>query len=247
MELKSLTQRIKCMESESGSLRMFLESLVFSSMRLGVPFIAPRQLGAVGDNLGRQFLPSVEWCTGQSGAPPDSHCSCPVHVLLPNQVHPTVAPPGPLAHQTLSGAHRAVRCTSWPLEQSTCRPQIARPTVGAGDHWLTGQSGAPPDIPVNYSHVVFSVSRERRVLRGWLTGQSGAPPDSPMNYSRTTPSILEIGYFTIDQPGAPNTVRCTTGQSGVPGPSRYLVIHNQVFSSAFLLLLALFLALRQTH
>jgi hypothetical protein len=30
-----------------------------------VPFIAPGQLGAVGDQLGRQFLPSVEWCTGQ--------------------------------------------------------------------------------------------------------------------------------------------------------------------------------------
>jgi hypothetical protein len=104
MELKSLTQRIKCVESESGSLRMFLEGLVFSSMRLGVPFIAPRQLGAVGDNLGRQFLPSVEWCTGQSGAPPDIHCSCPVHDLLPNQAHPTVAPSGPLAHRTLSGA-----------------------------------------------------------------------------------------------------------------------------------------------
>jgi hypothetical protein len=84
MELKSLTQRIKCVESEFGSLRMFLESLVFSSMCLGVPFIAPRQLGAVGDNLGRQFLPSVEWCTGQFGAPTDSHCSCPVHDLLPN-------------------------------------------------------------------------------------------------------------------------------------------------------------------
>jgi hypothetical protein len=78
-------------ESESGSLRVFLESLV-SSMRLGVPFIAPRQLGAVGDNLGRQFLPSVEWCTGQSSAPPDNHCSCPVHDLLPNQAYPTVAP-----------------------------------------------------------------------------------------------------------------------------------------------------------
>jgi hypothetical protein len=50
-------------ELGSGSLRMFLESLVYSCMLLGVPFIAPRQLGAVGDNLGRQFLPSVEWCT----------------------------------------------------------------------------------------------------------------------------------------------------------------------------------------
>ena len=51
---------------------MLSECLVFCSMRLGVPFIALRQLGVVGDQLGRQFLPSVEWCTGQSGAPPDS-------------------------------------------------------------------------------------------------------------------------------------------------------------------------------
>jgi hypothetical protein len=41
-------------------------------MRLGVPFIAPRQLGAVESNPGRQFLPSVTWRTGQSGAPPDT-------------------------------------------------------------------------------------------------------------------------------------------------------------------------------
>jgi hypothetical protein len=54
---------------------MLSECLGDSSIRLGVLFIAPRQLGAVGDNLGRQFLPSVEWRTGQSGAPPDSHCS----------------------------------------------------------------------------------------------------------------------------------------------------------------------------
>jgi hypothetical protein len=41
-------------------------------MRLGVPFIAPMQLGAVEDNHGRLILPSMVWCTGQSGAPPDS-------------------------------------------------------------------------------------------------------------------------------------------------------------------------------
>jgi hypothetical protein len=96
-ELKSLTQSIKCVEAESGSLRMFLVSLVGSTMRLGVSFIAPRQLGAVGDQLGKQFLPSVEWCTGQSGAPPDNHCSCPVCNLLPYRAHPTVAPRGWLA------------------------------------------------------------------------------------------------------------------------------------------------------
>jgi hypothetical protein len=74
-ELKSLRKSIECAETKCESLRMFKVCLVFSSMRLGVPFIAPRQLGAVGSNLGRQFLPSVRWRTGQSGAPPDKHCS----------------------------------------------------------------------------------------------------------------------------------------------------------------------------
>jgi hypothetical protein len=59
------------MLAESRRLRMFNRGLVFCSMRLGVPFIAPRQLGAVGSPFGRQFLPSVRWRTGQSSAPPD--------------------------------------------------------------------------------------------------------------------------------------------------------------------------------
>jgi hypothetical protein len=50
---------------------MFNGGLVYYSMCLGVPFIAPRQLGAVESPFGRQFLPSVGWRTGQSGAPPD--------------------------------------------------------------------------------------------------------------------------------------------------------------------------------
>jgi hypothetical protein len=67
-----LSQGIKCAESKSWCLGMLRECLVSSSMRLGVPFIAPRQLGAVESIPGRQFLPSVAWRTGQSGAPPDT-------------------------------------------------------------------------------------------------------------------------------------------------------------------------------
>jgi hypothetical protein len=110
---------------------MLREGLVFCSMRLGVPFIAPRQLGAIGDQLGRQFLPSIEWCTGQYGAPPDNYCSSPVCGFFPFLAHPTVELAVPLAHRTLSSAHRIVRC--------------AQPTVGSGhvspadfaaDRWL---------------------------------------------------------------------------------------------------------------
>jgi hypothetical protein len=48
MGLKSLSQRIECARMVSWCLGMIKECLGYSSMRLGVPFIAPRQLGAVG-------------------------------------------------------------------------------------------------------------------------------------------------------------------------------------------------------
>ena len=88
---------------------MFLECLGIFSMRLGVPFIDLRQLGAVGGNQGRQFLPSVGWRTGQSGVPPDRHCSVSGADCFPNLAQSTVADLEPLAHRTLSGAHRTVR------------------------------------------------------------------------------------------------------------------------------------------
>jgi hypothetical protein len=37
-------------------------------MRLGVPFIAPRDLGVIRASFGRPWLPFVHGCTGVSGA-----------------------------------------------------------------------------------------------------------------------------------------------------------------------------------
>jgi hypothetical protein len=75
---------------ESWCLEMIKECLVFS-MRLGVSFIAPRQLGAIGGNMGRQLLPSVGWRTGQSGAPTDRHCLWSGADRLPKMAQSTVA------------------------------------------------------------------------------------------------------------------------------------------------------------
>jgi hypothetical protein len=132
---------------------MFKVCLDSSSMRLGVPFIAPRQLGAVGSNLGRQFLPSVGWRTGQSGAPPDILYSLSGAYCFPKLAQPTVEDLEPLAHRTLSGAHRTVRCPHMTVGPTTRHAWIAWPTVGAVDRWLTGQSGAPPDSPVHHRTV----------------------------------------------------------------------------------------------
>jgi hypothetical protein len=168
-----------------------LECLGFSSMRLGVPFIAPRQLGVVGGQQGRLSLPSVRWRTGQSGAPPDSHCLCPVRDLLPILAQTTVADSWQLAHRTLSGAHQIVRC---PL--STVGAGHASLADCAADRWLTEQSGAPPDSPVNYSHTptIFLES-------GLFTGGWPGAPDSPVcqteqRFGCTEPSLLVL-FFSL--------------------------------------------------
>jgi hypothetical protein len=132
-ELKSLRMSIECAKMECGSLRMFRVCLVYSSMCLGVPFIAPRQLGAVESNPGRQFLPSVGWRTGQSGVPPDRHCSVSGADCFPKLAQPTVEDLESLAHRTLSGAHRTVQCPHQTVGSATRHARIARLTVGSPD------------------------------------------------------------------------------------------------------------------
>jgi hypothetical protein len=151
---------------------MFRVCLISSSMRLGVLFIAPRQLGAVESNSGRQFLPSVRWRTGQSGVPPDTHCSVSGADCFPKLAQSTVEDLEPLAHRTLSGAHQTVRCPHQTVGSAMCHARIARPTVGTAERWLTGQSGATPDSPLNFSRTPSTNSRERPVdqTSAWRTG-----------------------------------------------------------------------------
>jgi hypothetical protein len=153
-------------------------------MRLGVSFIAPRQLGAVESNLGRQFLPSVVWRTRQSGA-----------------------------HRTLSGA----RFPSFCGEADHWQPE---------SRWRTGHVRCTPDSLVPPSSRWLShVSCADRAADRW----PGRPlahrtvrctPDSPVNYSRTSPVNSRERPVRSSQPGAPDTVRCTIGQSGAPRLSR---------------------------
>jgi hypothetical protein len=137
-ELKSLTQSIKCAEMECGRLRILSECLGDSSMHLGVPFIAPRQLGAVGGQQGRPSLPSVGWRTGQSGAPPDSHCRWSGADLFPFLAQMTIAALSQLAHRTLSGAHRTVQCPLPTIGVGHASPADCTADHCAGDRWLTG-------------------------------------------------------------------------------------------------------------
>jgi hypothetical protein len=143
---------------------------------------------------------------------------------------PTVKDLEPLAHRTLSGAYRTVRCIpDSPVPHADRWRAHASRADCAADRWLTGQSGAPPDSPVIFSRTLLTVSQERRLRRRRLIGQSGAPPDSPVIYSRMPLSRPERRLFIGTGSGTPDTVRCTTGQSGAPRPSSLLVVHSQLF------------------
>jgi hypothetical protein len=138
-----------------------------------------------------------------SGGTPDSHYRRFGADLLPFLAQTTVAPRRRLAHRT-------VRCLLPTVGAGHVSPADFAADRCAVDRWLTGQSSAPPDSPVNFSRTPLNFSREQRLRRGRLTGQSSAPPDSPVNYSRTPSSSPESGWFTSDSSGAPDTVRCST-------------------------------------
>jgi hypothetical protein len=137
-------------------------------MRLGVPFIAPRQLGAVENKSGRPSLPSVcrahrtVWCT------PDT-VRCPIS-FLSRRSRPLLT--------VADLAHRTVRCTpDSPVPPSDLWPDHVSRADSATDRFL----GRPlahrtvrctPDSPVNFSRTPSANSRERRlqVEAAWRTG-----------------------------------------------------------------------------
>jgi hypothetical protein len=205
MELKSLSQRIKCAKLESWRLRMFLECLGVSSMRLGVPFVAPRQLGAVGGQQGRPKLSSNGWCTGQSGAPPNSHCRRSSADLFPILAQTTVADLWQLAQRTLSGAHRTVRCPLPTVGAGHASPADCATDRCTGDRWLTGQSGAPPDSSVNYSRTPPVFPESGLFTRGWpgtpdtvrcTTGQSSVPSRAGL-WLYQAKSFASLFFFSL--------------------------------------------------
>jgi hypothetical protein len=168
-------------------------------MRLEVPFIVPRQLGAVESKSGRPFLPSVIGRTGQSGA-----------------------------HRTVSGA----RFPSLNGKADRWRPE---------SRWRTGHVRCTPDSPVPPSdrwlgHVLRADSAADRWPGRPLAHRTvRCTPDSPVNYSRTSPVKSRERPVRSSQPGAPDTVRCPTGQSGAPRLSRFLAARAKTFPIGFFL------------
>jgi hypothetical protein len=130
----------------------------------GAPATSPNRWGST---VGA----SDNWATRQSGAAPDSHCSL------------SGAP-----SSACSDSARAVR-------KLFMHCSLLQTTFGADSRcsaWHTGQSGATPDSPVNYSGVAPrkpEASKLELIHPGapdtvrWCTGQSDAPDQGSLRLS----------------------------------------------------------------
>jgi hypothetical protein len=109
-------------------------------------------------------------------------------------------------------AHRTVRCTT-----GHCPVRISfllwrsRP-LALWSRGRTGQFGAP--FRPLARPCVSRGSRSRLLARPTV-----GSPDSPVNYSRMPLITSREQQVRLSQPGALDTVRCTTGQSGAPRQS----------------------------
>jgi hypothetical protein len=125
-----------------------------------------------------------------------------------------VGPPGcPVAHRTS------------PVDCPVCHPRVLCSSARAGAHLMRCRrplarssrcSAGSPDSPVNYSG---ADSRSWRVQsRSPLEHRtlSGVHRTCPVNYSEAPLKIPEGAKFGLESPGAPDTVRWHTGQSGAP-------------------------------
>jgi hypothetical protein len=149
-------------------------------------------------------------CLLSSGAP-DSHCRRSGADLLPFLAQTTVAAPRQLAHRTLSDAHRTVRCPLPTVGMGHASPVDCAADRCAGDRWLTGQSGAASNSPVNYSRT---------------------PPIFPESGLFT-----EAGLAHRTLSSAPeDTVRCTKPSWTTAAPSQVFCISFLFFFSLFLTL-----------
>jgi hypothetical protein len=110
----------------------------------------------------------------------------------------------PLAHRTLSGAHRIVWCPLLVVGSATRRARIKRSTVGPATVGSPDTVRCTPDSPVNYSRTLIIYSRERQVRLSQpgtpdtvrcTTGQSGAPRQSWLWLNKAISSSIRFLLF----------------------------------------------------
>jgi hypothetical protein len=134
------------------------------------------------------------------------------------------APDSPVHHQTST-----VHC---PMQISLLKWH-SRPLQNCS-RWRTGHCPVHTGQSCAPSRPLAGATRRARIARPTVALADVGSPDSPVNYSRTPPTKSREWPVRQSQPGASDTVRCTTGQSGAPRLSNsWLYAANSFQSLSF--------------
>jgi hypothetical protein len=148
------------------------------------------------------------------------------------------APDSPMRHRKLSGA---------PATSPGCWVS----TVRASDNGATGQSGGAPDRSCSLSGAPSGACSDLCARRctvhcsiavdRWRGRPLLRLPDYPVLHrtirwiiAERPPRIPERGKFGVELPGAPDTVRWHTGQSGAPDQGCLWVVFCSFYLNPFL-------------
>jgi hypothetical protein len=145
-------------------------------------------------------------CLLSPGAPdsPVHHRTLSGADLFPYLAKPTVGALELLAHRTLFGVHRTVRCPLLAVGLATRRARIKRPTVDPATVGSPDTVRCTPDSPVNYSRTPLISSREQQVRLSQpgapdtvrcTTGQSGAPRQNWLWLNKAISSPIRFLLF----------------------------------------------------
>jgi hypothetical protein len=104
------------------------------------PFYSPKAARSRWEQIWKAILALCRRAHRTVRCTPDT-VRCPIY-FLKQRSRPllTVGDLGADGAPDMSGAHRTVRCPLPTVGSATCLAQIARPTVGPADRWLTGLS-----------------------------------------------------------------------------------------------------------
>ena len=180
-ELKSLTQSIKCTETECGRLRMLSECLGFLLHAPRGPFYSPK---AAMSRWRQSWKANLAFCRV---AHRTVRCTTGQSLWLSGARSPSYSGADDHCRFVAVGAPDTVRCPLPTVGAGHVSPADCTADRCAGGRWLTGQSGAPPDSPVNYSRTPPNFPES-----GLFTGQSRDSPvcQAKLDFSYTKPSLL---------------------------------------------------------
>jgi hypothetical protein len=114
--------------------------------------------------------------------------------LFPYLAKPTVGSLEPLAHRTLSGAHRTVRCPLLAVGSATRCAWIKRPTVGPATVGSPDTVRCTLDSPVNYSRTPLISSREQQVRLSQPSAPDSLVHPNRADFGRTKSSLLQFDF-----------------------------------------------------